>query len=149
MQPGANLRLAKRMKSFWVGRIVGLQYNPGTCIFLSFSGNAIYHTNASILLARRIFVMQFVASEYKKSSFSRMKYTPYHARVLERVAKSQFPHKAVVFKSGDRFLRRFLGDLPPPSLWRGTTSPGRWSKFCSGTFLQKDLQKRSGRRKGF
>ena len=31
----------------------------------------------------------------------------YRAKVLEGVAKSQFPRKAVVFKSGDRLLRRF------------------------------------------
>ena len=31
----------------------------------------------------------------------------HHARVLKGVAKSQFPRKAVVFKSGDRILLRF------------------------------------------
>ena len=33
---------------------------------------------------------------------------PHHARVLEGVAKSQFPYKAVVFRSGDRVLTQFL-----------------------------------------
>ena len=37
---------------------------------------------------------------------------PYRARVLEGVAKSQFLRKAVLFKSGDRILMRFLRNSP-------------------------------------
>ena len=44
----------------------------------------------------------------------------YHARVFEGVAKSHFLLKAVIFKSQMRTLVRFLLNLPPPTLWRGT-----------------------------
>ena len=40
-------------------------------------------------------------------------YAPgYHAKVLERVAKSHIPLKAVVFKSEKRVLTRFWMNLP-------------------------------------
>ena len=44
----------------------------------------------------------------------------HHAKVFEGVAKSDFILKAVVFKSQKRALARFLVNLPPPKLWRGS-----------------------------
>ena len=44
----------------------------------------------------------------------------HHARVLEGVAKSQFGHMAVVFKSGEPYRGTVLRTLPARTLWRGT-----------------------------
>ena len=49
---------------------------------------------------------------------------PSHARVLEGVAKSQSPLKAVVFKSQQPCPDTVSLDLdPPPALRRGVVSP--------------------------
>ena len=48
--------------------------------------------------------------------------TPESQRVSPKVI---FPLKAVVFKSGNRLLSRFGMNSPPPTLWRGKTSPLR------------------------
>ena len=45
------------------------RFNPGKLIFLSFSGNKFYHTNALILLVKRICVVIFIARKQKKIIF--------------------------------------------------------------------------------
>ena len=45
------------------------RFNPGKRIFLSFSGNKFYDTNALILLVKRICVVIFIARKQKKMIF--------------------------------------------------------------------------------
>jgi len=67
----------KETRTFDAGKkVLKSGVNPGKAIFLSSAGYELSYTNALILLVRSMCVVQFVASEWMKNSFSRMRAHP-------------------------------------------------------------------------